>query len=84
MAAGQRKSLFERLKHGLEEGIAHAKGELTLKTVELPEPPPEIDARTLAALREAADMSQAVFAKVLCRDPDIFLRNDRHQWLPGD
>ena len=35
-----RKPFFERLKAGLEEGIAHAKGELTLKTVEVPEPPP--------------------------------------------
>ena len=59
-----RKPFFERLKTGLEEGIAHAKGELTLKTVELPEAPPEIDAKTLAALRQAAEMSQAVFARV--------------------
>ena len=60
-----RKPFFERLKAGLEEGIAHTKGELTLKTVEMPEPPPEIDAKTLVALREEAEMSQAVFAKVL-------------------
>jgi len=60
-----RKPLFERLKAGLEEGIGHAKGELSLKTVAIPEKPPEIDAQTLAALREAAEMSQAVFAKVL-------------------
>ena len=32
--------LFERLNAGLEEGIAYAKGELTLKTVEAPEPQP--------------------------------------------
>ncbi len=31
MAAKPRKRLFERLKTGLEEGIAHARGELTLK-----------------------------------------------------
>lgn len=65
MAMKTRKPLFERLKAGLEEGMAHAKGELTLKTTEVPEAPPEIDARTLVALREAARMSQAVFAKVL-------------------
>lgn len=65
MASKTRKSLFERLRGGLEEGIAHAKGELTLKTVDVPEKPPEIDGRTLAALREAAEMSQAIFAKVL-------------------
>lgn len=65
MATKSRKPIFERLKTGLEEGIAHARGELTLKTTEVPEPPPEIDAQTVVALREAAMMSQAVFAKVL-------------------
>jgi putative transcriptional regulator len=65
MAMKTRKSLFERLKAGLEEGIAHARGELTLKTVDVPDPPPEIDAKTLVALRVEAAMSQAVFAKVL-------------------
>src|SRR3954453_5568805 len=65
MATKTHKSLFERLKSGLQEGIAHAKGELTLKTIEVPEAPPEIDAKTLVALREEAEMSQAVFAKVL-------------------
>jgi putative transcriptional regulator len=65
MATKPRKPFFERLKAGLEEGITYAKGERTLKTVEVPEEPPEIDAKTLVALREAAEMSQAVFAKVL-------------------
>jgi putative transcriptional regulator len=65
MKTRQRKPLFERLKQGLEEGIAHAKGELTLKTVEVPDDPPEIDAKTLAALRSRAAMSQAVFARML-------------------
>jgi len=65
MAMKTRKPLFERLKTGLEEGIAHAKGELTLKTIVMPAAPPEIDAKTIVAMREAAAMSQAVFAKVL-------------------
>jgi putative transcriptional regulator len=65
MPAKTRKSFFERLKAGLQEGIAHAKGELTLKTVEVPDSPPEIDAKTLVALREQAKMSQGVFAKLL-------------------
>jgi putative transcriptional regulator len=69
MTTKSRKPFFERLKTGLEEGIAHARGELTLKTVVVPEAPPEIDARTLVALREAAKMSQAVFAKVLYVTP---------------
>ncbi len=37
MASKIRKSLFERLRTGLEECIAHAKGELTLKKVEVPD-----------------------------------------------
>lgn len=65
MTSNQRKSLFERLKQGLEEGIAHTRGELTLRTVEVPEEPPEIDAKTLAALRDRAAMSQTVFARML-------------------
>ena len=65
MATKTRKPFFERLKAGLEEGIAHAKGEITLRTIDVPEAPPEIDAKTLVALREQAEMSQAVFAKVL-------------------
>ena len=65
MTTKRRKPLFERLKQGLEEGIAHVQGELTLRTVEVPEEPPEIDGETLAALRAQAAMSQAVFAKLL-------------------
>ncbi len=65
MGVTSRKPLFERLKIGLEEAIAHEKGELTLKTVEIPDAPPEIDAPTLVTLREQAKMSQAVFASVL-------------------
>jgi putative transcriptional regulator len=65
MTGKVRKPLFERLQAGLKEGIAHAKGELTLKTIKIPEAPPEIDAETLVALREAAEMSQAMFANVL-------------------
>lgn len=65
MTSKPRKPFFDRLKAGLQEGIAHARGQRTLKTVEVPEAPPKIDARTLIALREAAAMSQAVFAKVL-------------------
>lgn len=64
-----RKPLFDRLRIGLTEGIAHARGELTLRTVDVPEAPPEIDAATLIALREAAAMSQSVFARMLFVSP---------------
>jgi putative transcriptional regulator len=65
MSIKKRKPLFERLEQGLQEGIAHTRGELTLKTVEIPEEPPEIDAKTLAAIRSQAAMSQSIFARVL-------------------
>ena len=65
MTTKSRKPLFERLKQGLEEGIAHSKGELTLKNIEVPDDPPEIDSATLAALRNQVAMSQRVFAKLL-------------------
>ena len=61
----KRKPLFERLSQSLEEGTLYAKGELTLRTVEIPEEPPEITGKTLASLRKQAAMSQAVFAKLL-------------------
>ena len=60
-----RKPLFERLQQGLEEGIAYSQGELSLRTVEVPDKPPDIDAATLVALRESAAMSQAIFARML-------------------
>lgn len=62
-----RRPLAERLKTSLEEAIRHAQGEIKLKTttVELPDEPPDIDAPTLAALRERSRMSQAVFARLL-------------------
>lgn len=65
MTTTARKPLFERLQQGLREGIAFSKGELSLRTVEVPEEPPEIDAATLIALRELASMSQTVFARML-------------------
>jgi putative transcriptional regulator len=62
-----RKPLFERLKAGLEEGIRHAKGEITLKTttLDLPDRPPEFGAAELTGLRLASGMSQALFARLL-------------------
>ena len=62
-----RKPLFERLKTGMEEAIRHSKGEIVLKTtvIELPDPPPVIQADEVARLRLDHEMSQAVFARVL-------------------
>jgi putative transcriptional regulator len=67
MASGKltRRPLADRLKTGLSEGIRHAKGELTLRTVRVPERPPQISMSEVTRLREKIGMSQAVFAGVL-------------------
>jgi len=64
-AKPKRKPLAERLKTGLAEAVQYAKGELSLRTVEIPAPPPEITAREVASLRAKTGMSQTVFARVL-------------------
>ena len=69
IAKKARKPFFDRLKEGLDEGIAFARGELSLKTVEVPDEPPQVDAATLAAIRKRAQMSQALFARVLNVSP---------------
>lgn len=62
-----RRRLAERLKTSLEEAVRHARGEITLRTTVAapPDEPPEIDAPTLAAIRDQSKMSQAVFARML-------------------
>ncbi len=63
----KRLPLAERIRKGLEEGIRHVKGEITLKTtiVESPDRPPEVTAKELINLRLKNGMSQALFAQVL-------------------
>ncbi|HVJ84480.1 MAG TPA: helix-turn-helix domain-containing protein [Caulifigura sp.] len=65
MPKKKQPSFFEELKVGLEEGIAHLRGEMTLKTTEVSSDPPEIAPKDLTALREEAGMSQFVFARAL-------------------
>ncbi|MEX0716629.1 MAG: helix-turn-helix domain-containing protein [Planctomycetaceae bacterium] len=60
-----RQPLAARLAKSLEEGIRHAKGEVDLKTIEMPQEPPEVDAGAVVRLRKKANMSQAVFARLL-------------------
>ncbi len=61
----KRRPFGERLKAGLTEAVQFARGELTLRTVEVPDPPPEIAAQEVTSLRTKTGMSQAVFAGVL-------------------
>lgn len=65
IAKSKRRPLAERLKAGLSEAVQFAKGELSLRTVQIPDPPPEIAAKEVTSLRTKSGMSQAVFARVL-------------------
>ena len=67
----KRLPVAEQIRKGLEEGIRHLRGEITLRTttLELPDAPPEIDAETLVAIRDQSKMSQAVFARLLNVSP---------------
>lgn len=57
--------VFEQVKTGLEDCLAHAQGELTLATIRVPAPPPKANPRRIAALRRNLHMSQSVFAATL-------------------
>lgn len=58
-------SVFEQIQSGLEDCLAHAKGELTLVTIRVPAPPPKTNPKRIAALRRNLHMSQSVFAATL-------------------
>jgi putative transcriptional regulator len=58
-------SVFEQVKTGLEQVLAHGRGELNLKTTALPLPPPPASRAMVIALRKKLKMSQSVFAAAL-------------------
>lgn len=62
-----RPSLFSRLKTGLEEGIAHERGEVKLSThtLEIPQPPKDYGPTEVKALRVKLRLSQSQLAKFL-------------------
>ena len=59
--------LFDDLKAGLEEVIAHEKGKIHLRSIaiEIPEPPAEYKPKDIKKIRENYRYSQGVFAKIL-------------------
>ena len=65
MARKNKKTLFERLKDSLEEVEKFTAGELTLRTCNVPEPPPAYTPERIARIRKSLRMSQGVFAHVL-------------------
>ena len=75
-----RLPVAEQIRKGLEEAILHARGEISLKTtvLDLPEPPPEIQAGELMSLRRDHRMSQVAFARLL----NVSTRTVQ-SWEPG-
>lgn len=58
-------SVFEQIRAGLGDGLAQARGELTLRTTQLPAPAPALTKTQVARIRRRTGMSQAVFAQYL-------------------
>ncbi|MBX3382032.1 MAG: helix-turn-helix domain-containing protein [Phycisphaeraceae bacterium] len=61
----EKMSVYEQLLEGLKEGVAHARGELNLKTTTLPAAAPALSKTRVYAIRKKIGMSQAVFARYL-------------------
>jgi putative transcriptional regulator len=58
-------SVYEQLMDALNEGLAHSRGEITLKTTILPVPAPTLSKRRVLAIRKKSGMSQSVLAAFL-------------------
>jgi putative transcriptional regulator len=63
----ERPRLFDRLKMGLEEGIAHKRGERSLRVTDVvvPDPPQSYGSDDVRRIRTRMRMSQAGFARLL-------------------
>ncbi|MGO8674109.1 MAG: helix-turn-helix domain-containing protein [Capsulimonadaceae bacterium] len=59
--------MFDRLKKGLEEGIAHEEGRTTLRVTDVivPDPPGAFSADDIRRIRSGLRMSQTGFARLL-------------------
>ena len=62
-----KKKDFVELKGSLTEALAHARGKVTLKTRDIPLPPPvaEIKPSDIVRIRRRLNASQGVFARML-------------------
>lgn len=58
-------TVFEQIQEGLNESIAHARGQLNLRTTTLPLPAPALSKTRVIAIRKKTGMSQALFAGYL-------------------
>src|ERR1043165_5014499 len=53
----EKMTVFEQIESGLRDAIAWSRGELSLKTTILPEPPPRLRRSAITALRKKMRMS---------------------------
>lgn len=61
----ERMSVFEQIREGLGDAIAHQRGALTLRTTTRPAPAPTLTKARVTAIRRRTGMSQSVFASYL-------------------
>lgn len=61
----EKMSVFDQIREGLGDGIAQARGELSLRTTAMPAPAPEFSKTRVVRIRRRLNMSQAVFAGYL-------------------
>ncbi len=67
--SAKHRSLFGRLKAGLEEGIQFARGEINLRTTTVAVPPPDLSPEAIMGLRRKLKMSRTAFAQLLNVSP---------------
>ena len=80
------ENLFNLLSDGLDEGLSHAKGKLTLKseTLELPPEPPTFSKNRIKKIREQMlKVSQPVFASILGCTPSSIKSWERGENHPN-
>jgi putative transcriptional regulator len=74
---------FAELKGSLTEALAHAQGKVTLKTRDIPLPPPveAIKPTDIVQIRQKLNASQGVFARMLnvSRDTEISWETGRRK-----
>jgi putative transcriptional regulator len=74
--------LFERLKAGLEEGVAFEEGHLDLRTTVIPSPPPAVRPKQIVAARRRLNMTQIAFARLLNVSLSTLRRWERGEGRP--
>jgi len=83
MSDCEQASFSERLKKGLEDSIAFSRGQLNLKTIELPAPPPPASPKRVLRLRKMLNMSQSIFAATLNVSPKLVQSWEQGSRRPG-